>query len=89
MARIEREHIGTLKDGLNDVYDAYRRIGEFLNELVASGGFDPETYTIEISEKQRQKMADLLADELLSIEQVVQEFKALLASLSSADAMKQ
>jgi hypothetical protein len=89
LARIEREHIGTLKDGLNDVYDAYRRMGEFLNELAASGGFDPETYTIEISEKQRQKMADLLADELLSIERVVREFKALLATLSSANAVKQ
>lgn len=85
MARLEREQIQALNRGLNDLYDSYRRIIEFINETARSGGFDPGAFAIELTEKQEREMSALMLDELSKIEEAVQELKTLLEDLENPD----
>ena len=79
--KLEREQIQALNDGLNDVYDGYRRIVEFMNVFAKSGRFNPNTYTLELSENQRQEMSCSMLNELSKIEHAIQKLKKFLEDL--------
>jgi hypothetical protein len=68
---------------LNNVYDGYRAIVDFFNEAAGSGRITHNTYTLELSEKQKKEMSDLMVNELSKIENAVQEMKNLLDGLTS------
>jgi len=68
---------------LNDIYDGYREIIDFFNKAAKSGRFHHNTYTLELSEKQRKEMSDLMVNGLSKIEHAVQEMKNLLDDLTS------
>ena len=76
--KLEREKIQTLNRTLNDIYDGYRGIIDFFNNAAKSGRFHHNTYTLELSEKQRKEMLDLMVNELSKIEHAVEKMKNLL-----------
>lgn len=81
--KLEREQIQTLNRELNDIYDGYRGIVDFLNKAVKSGRFNLNTYTLELSQKQGEEMSDLMVNELTKIERAVQEMKNLLETFAT------
>jgi hypothetical protein len=83
LVKLEREQIKTLNRALSDVYDGYRGIVDFFNRLARSGRIIHSTYTLELSEKQREETSDLMQNKLSKIEDAVQEMKNLLDDLTS------
>ena len=83
MVKLEREQIKTLNRALSDVYDGYRGIVDFFNRLARSGRIIHSTYTLELSEKQREETSDLMQNKLSKIEDAVQEMRNLLDDLTS------
>ncbi len=88
MVRLERDHIETLNGGLKDVYGAYRRMVECLNEVAGSGRFDPESGTIDVSEELEREMNSVVLRELSRIEDTVEDFRNLLKWMSDLPADK-
>lgn len=84
MIKIRREHILCLNNELNSIYEGYRKIIEFLNELASSGKFNYQSYTLELSENQTREMTAFIMDELSKIENAAQEIRNMLKDLASS-----
>ncbi len=78
MSRLEKEQIRALNEGLNDLYEGYKRIVQFLNETVKSSRFDPKSFSIELSEIQRQELSNFITSEIDKIEDAAHELKDVL-----------
>ena len=78
MSRLEKEQIKILNESLNDLYEGYKRIVQFLNETVKSSRFDHKSFSIEISEIQRQELSNFISSEIDKIEDAAQDLKDVL-----------
>jgi len=81
LAKLEREQIQTLDQELDNVYDGYRGTVQCMRELTRLG-FNPNSYTIELSDQQKEEMGALVSDQLSKIEEAVENVRNLTVSPS-------
>lgn len=78
MAKLDREQIQTLNEELSNIYDGYKGTVLCMRKL-ATLGFNPSFYTIELSEGKKEEMRALVSDQLSKIEDAVENVRNLLA----------